>query len=100
VSCFVFGEKVYQLLNIYVNFYICRFFRPSDGGKVWDVNALVRGDTLISCKHVEGGKAPLMFRFSFHTAFINQERLFLPKEELDGMKKYDLTLFIFVISQN
>jgi hypothetical protein len=63
------------------------FCPHSDGGKIWDINCIVQGDVLISCTHLGGkDKNRLIFRFSFHTAFIAQGRLTLAATDLDGVK--------------
>jgi len=62
------------------------FCSHSDGGKIWDINSIVGGDVLISCTHIGKDKNRLMFRFSFHTAFIEKGRLTLTAADLDGVK--------------
>lgn len=53
---------------------------------------------MITCTHLtEGKKRKLMFKASFHTAFINGRILKLPVEELDGIKQKKYVNLIITI---
>ena len=44
----------------------------------------VQGDVLVRCRHLqEDGSATTLFRFMFHTAFVHDGLLRLPKNDLD-----------------
>lgn len=86
----VFQTSSFPASILYSSSWVCDAsssnMHHSDGGKLWDVHCIVSGDTLISCTHYDKKKPVLMFRFSFHTAFISGGKLRLHKEDLDGIK--------------
>eukprot|EP01091_Cochliopodium_minus_P018634 TRINITY_DN7614_c0_g1_i1.p1 TRINITY_DN7614_c0_g1~~TRINITY_DN7614_c0_g1_i1.p1 ORF type:complete len:679 (-),score=154.91 TRINITY_DN7614_c0_g1_i1:367-2403(-) len=62
------------------------FISKSDGDIFWYPNCLMKGDIIVICKHMGNHTKRLMFRFSFHTAFV-KEKFILTKNQLDGLPK-------------
>ena len=46
----------------------------------------MKGDVIVICKHIGNQTKRLMFRFSFHTAFV-QDKFILTRNQLDGLPK-------------
>mmetsp|Transcript_35767 Transcript_35767/g.89747 ORF Transcript_35767/g.89747 Transcript_35767/m.89747 type:complete len:867 (-) Transcript_35767:163-2763(-) len=66
------------------------YYTPDNGAVEWEVNCVVESDVPMKCVHKEKGKkAVKLFRFSFHTAFVEEaEALVLRKDDLDDVKKW------------